>query len=60
MDLCLYAKDHYVPSAEAAEALDLTAEQVQRVYDDVDAKRNAAAYLHAGPLFVEDLLTASV
>jgi len=55
MDLCLYAKQHDVPSAEVAETLELTAEQVQRVYDDIDAKRSAAGYLHAKPLFVDDL-----
>ena len=60
MDLCLYAKEHNVPCSEVAEALGLTGEQVQRVYDDIDAKRSAAAYLHAKPLFVEDLQTASV
>ena len=36
-----------------AEALGLTAEQVERVYDDIDAKRKAAAYSHAAPLLVE-------
>ena len=60
MDLCLYAKDHNVPCSDVAEAIGLTAEQVQRVYDDIDAKRNAARYLHAKPLFIEDLETATV
>jgi len=60
MDLCLRGKDQSVPCGEVAEALGLTAEQVQRVYDDIDAKRSAAAYLHTKPLFVEELQTASV
>ena len=49
MDLCLYAKDHGVPAEVAAAALGLTAEQVGRVYRDIDAKRHAARYLHMAP-----------
>ena len=36
--------------AEAARALGLTPEQVERVYRDIDAKRAAARYLHAAPI----------
>ncbi len=54
MDLCLYGKDHEVPPAEVAEAIGLTAEQVLRVYDDIDAKRKVAEYLHAAPVLVSD------
>lgn len=54
LDVCLYAKDHKVPPEAAAEMLGLTPEQVTRVYVDIDAKRKAAQYLHAGPLVVED------
>ncbi|MHB8897657.1 MAG: NAD(+) synthase [Thermoguttaceae bacterium] len=50
MDLCLYAKDRQVPPEVVAEALGLTAEQVGRVYDDIDAKRKVAEYLHQRPL----------
>ena len=52
MDLCLYGKDHDVPAEEVAEAVGLTADQVVRVYDDIDAKRKVAEYLHAVPLLV--------
>jgi NAD+ synthase len=52
MDLCLYGKDHEVPPEEVAEAIGLTAEQVLRVYDDIDAKRKVAEYLHAAPVLV--------
>jgi hypothetical protein len=52
MDLCLYARDHDVPAADAAKVLNLTADQVTRVYKDIDAKRKAAHYLHAAPLLV--------
>jgi len=55
LDLCLYARDHDVPAAAVAQALGLTAEQVERVYRDIDAKRKAALYLHARPLLAQDL-----
>ena len=52
MDLCLYGKNHGVPAAEVAPHVGLTAEQVERVYKDIDAKRRTTAYLHARPLLV--------
>ena len=39
MDLCLYGRNHGVPAAEVAAAIGLTAEQVERVYRDIDQKR---------------------
>jgi NAD+ synthase len=53
MDLCLYAFNHGVPAREVAPAVDLTAEQVERVFKDIEAKRRATRYLHARPLLVE-------
>jgi NAD+ synthase len=53
MDLCLYAKDHAVPTEEVAHALALTVEQVERVYADIDTKRRTTRYLHLPPLLVE-------
>jgi NAD+ synthase len=53
MDLCLYAHDHEVPASAVAPCVDLTEEQVQRVYKDIDSKRRAARYLHEPPLLVE-------
>lgn len=50
MDVCLYARDHGVSAADAAAAIGLSPEQVERVYRDIDAKRAAARYLHAPPL----------
>jgi NAD+ synthase len=52
MDLCLWAKSHDVPAAEAATVLGLTAEQVERVYRDIESKRKFAEYLHMEPLLV--------
>lgn len=53
MDLCLYAKDHEVPAEEVAEAVGLDVDQIGRVYDDIDAKRKVAEYLHERPLLVK-------
>ncbi len=53
MDVCLYAFNHGVPAAEVASALDLTEEQVQRVFKDIAQKRKTTAYLHARPLLIE-------
>lgn len=46
MDLCLWALNHRVPSQEAGAAMGLTAEQVERVYRDIEAKRRVSQYLH--------------
>jgi NAD+ synthase len=53
VDLCLYGLDHGLPAAAIAEAVGLTAEQVERVYRDLEAKRRATRYQHARPLLVE-------
>ena len=49
MDLCLYGKNNDVPVEEVAAAADLSVEQLERVYRDIDQKRSTTAYLHAGP-----------
>jgi NAD+ synthase len=53
MDLCLYGRNHDLPAATVAAAVDLTAEQVERVYKDIDQKRRTTRYLHARPLLVD-------
>lgn len=53
MDLCLYGKNHGVSPDDVAAAAGMTAEQVERVYHDIDAKRNATRYLHTPPLLVD-------
>jgi NAD+ synthase len=55
MDLCLYAKNHGVPAAEVGEALGLGAEQIERVYRDIESKRAFAHYLHSPPAALEVL-----
>jgi NAD+ synthase len=46
-DMCLYARDHGVPADEAGRAAGLTPDQVVRAFAAIDAKREAARYLHA-------------
>jgi NAD+ synthase len=53
MDLCLYGRNHDVPAAAVAAGIGLTAEQVERVYRDIDQKRRTTRYLHARPMLVE-------
>lgn len=53
MDLCLYAHDQGLPPQAVADAVSLTPEQVQRVYDDIDQKRRTTRYLHLAPQLVE-------
>ena len=55
MDLCLYGKNNGVSVESVASAIDLTPEQVQRVYNDIDTKRSTTRYLHLPPLVVEDI-----
>ncbi len=53
MDLCLYAFEHDVPAKEVAPAVELSEEQVGRVFKDIVNKRRVAEYLHKAPLLVE-------
>jgi NAD+ synthase len=49
MDLCLYAVDHGMVPEQVADAVELTPEQVQRVFQDIAGKRRVSRYLHAAP-----------
>jgi NAD+ synthase len=55
MDLCLYAKNHGLPPEEVAPVVELTTEQVARVYRVIDATRNATRYLHRRPVLCEEV-----
>ena len=55
MDLCLYALNHAVPAADVAQALGLTAEQIERVFKDIRDKRRATKYLHTQHLLVSEV-----
>jgi NAD+ synthase len=56
MDLCLYAKNHSLLPQEVAPVVELTAQQVARVYRVIDATRNATSYLHHPPVLCENVL----
>ncbi|QHI69771.1 NAD(+) synthase [Tichowtungia aerotolerans] len=53
MDLCLYGKNHGYSSEEVSAVCGLTAEQVQRVYQDIDHKRRSTRYLHTRPILID-------
>jgi NAD+ synthase len=55
MDLCLYGKNHDISCSDVAAASNLTAEQVERVYHDIDSKRKTTHYLHAAPVLIEEI-----
>lgn len=50
MDVCLCGKDHGIPTSEVAALTGLTEEQVNRVYEMIEAKRKVARYLHHPPV----------
>lgn len=56
MDLCLYAHNNGVAAATVAAAVDLTVEQVERVFHDIDQKRVSTAYLHLPPVLMDTIL----
>ncbi len=53
MDLCLYGRGEGMDPKQVASIVGLTPEQVERVFQDIDAKRKAARYLHAVPVMLE-------
>ena len=55
MDLCLYAHNHGVAAGEVGEVVGLRADQVERVYKDIESKRRMTKYLHTAPLLVHSL-----
>ncbi len=53
MDLCLYAHNHGMAATAVATAAGLSEEDVQRVFNDIETKRRATAYLQLPPQLVE-------
>jgi NAD+ synthase len=53
MDLALWAHEHGVPAADLASALGTDERQAHSVYRDIEAKRQAAKYLHARPEVID-------
>lgn len=55
MDICLYGRNNALPDDYVAHAAGLSAEQLQRVYRDIDQKRRTTAYLHTPPLLAAEV-----
>jgi NAD+ synthase len=55
MDLCLFGKNNGLPVEDVAAAADLTVEQVNRVFRDIDQKRKSTQYLHLAPELIADV-----
>lgn len=55
MDLCLYGKNNGYTPDEVADTVELTPEQTQKVYDDIDTKRKTTQYLHLHPILVDEV-----
>ncbi|WP_309069481.1 NAD(+) synthase [Microbacterium sp.] len=55
MDLCLYGLDNDVPAAQIGAATGLSAEQLDRVFRDIQQKRRTTAYLHEPPVLTEQV-----
>ena len=54
MDLIWYGLKHEIPAATVAQELDLTTEQVNRVYADLQRKQRTTNYLRTPPLGLFD------
>jgi NAD+ synthase len=54
-DLCLYAKNNNITADVVGKKIGLTAEQVLRVFQDIDQKRSTTWYLHLKPQLIEDI-----
>ncbi|MFC5384829.1 NAD(+) synthase [Aquamicrobium segne] len=52
MDLCLYGLNHGISADRIGQAAGLSVAQVERVWQDIAAKRRATRYLHLGPQLV--------
>ena len=53
MDLCLYAHNCGIAAAAVADAVGLSEEDVERVFNDIETKRRATAYLQMPPQLVQ-------
>lgn len=59
MDLCLYGLENGVPAHEVAAVAGISAEQVEIVWRDIEAKRRATRYLHERPLLIDESIAAA-
>jgi NAD+ synthase len=49
MDLCLYGRNEGIDPAAVGERIGISADDVRRVYADIDQKRRTTRYLHLSP-----------
>lgn len=54
MDLLWYAHENSVPLPRVAEVMEMSEQQIQRVFDDFDSKSRATEYLRLMPLSLDD------
>jgi NAD+ synthase len=55
MDLCLYGRNHAVASETVGGVLGLTGEQVERIYRDIENKRNTTRFLHMPAVLIDKM-----
>ncbi len=55
MDLCLYGLNHQIDPAEVGVAVGLQADQVRKVWANLEQKRSTVRYLHLSPLVLRRL-----
>jgi NAD+ synthase len=55
MDLALWAYNHGVSAVQLAPVIGITEEHARMIYEDIQAKRRATAYLHRSPVLIEDV-----
>lgn len=55
MDLCLYGKNNKLEPGVVATAIGMQAEQVEKVYEDIDTKRSTTRYLHMRPVLIDEI-----
>ena len=55
LDLCLYAHNEGYSASTVAAVLGLSAEQVERVFRDIDQKRRSTRYLHLPPRLAREV-----
>lgn len=55
MDLCIFAKNNGIDASDVASMLDLTTDQVGRVFNDIDQKRRTTTYLHTSSVLAGEV-----
>lgn len=55
MDLALWAHNHGIAPADVAPIIGITEEHVRIIFEDIQAKRRATAYLHRSPVLIDDV-----